>query len=330
MYIYSLEGVNVHLRKYTFSPVAIVQTAPCAVQFALCSFHVSRWRSAVCTRRGANCTASFLRLLNFMLFCVCCGVVLCCLWCLFSSFAYRCPHVHMLLLFVFVVCLGVFVCLSCLLAIVFLRSMSTFVSLCLVVCFFFALYMMFFIVLSLLASMAFVDCCLFVGLLLVVVLVAAVACIVPSTQSCCITRNSNHTNISYAYTYIIVYIYIYIWVDPRECQTWFVYIETQGTMNLLDSEMHEQKQEQSWWNAWTKARTKLVKCMNKSKNKTLVKCTNNSVNDWICQTHSTSAAAVCFRCDMWKPKTICLFQKTKRCDFLNQNCSWVHHVYIYI
>ena len=101
MYIYSLEGVNVHLRKYAFSPVAIVQTAPWAVQFALCSFHVSRWRGAVCTRRGANCTASFLRLLNFMLFCVCCGVVLRCLWWFFSSFAYRCPNVHMLFLFVF-------------------------------------------------------------------------------------------------------------------------------------------------------------------------------------------------------------------------------------
>ena len=159
MYIYSLEGVNVHLRKYAFSPVAILQTPPCAVQFALCSFHVSRWRGAVCTRRGENCTASFWRLLKFMLFCVCVVAWVCVVCDVFFAFAYRCLNVHLVFLFVlrFVwVCLCV--CCFCLLLFI-LRSVSTFVSLCLVVCCF---------LLSMMFYCAFITCLYGVcGLLLV-------------------------------------------------------------------------------------------------------------------------------------------------------------------
>ena len=41
MYIYSLEGVNVHLRKYAFSPVAIEFSC---VKMARCSLHPARWK----------------------------------------------------------------------------------------------------------------------------------------------------------------------------------------------------------------------------------------------------------------------------------------------
>ena len=73
-----------------------------------------------------------------MLFCVCCGVVLRCLWWLFSSFAYRCAHVHMLCLFVFCAlfgCVCVFVvsvcyCLFCVPCLLLFRCAWLFVAFC--------------------------------------------------------------------------------------------------------------------------------------------------------------------------------------------------------
>ena len=223
MYIYSLEGVNVHLRKYAFSPVAIVQTAPCTVQFALCSFHVSRWRGAVCTRHGENCTASFWRLLKFMLFCVCCGVGLRCLWCVFS-FAYRCLNVIASgILVCFAVCLGVFVCLLFLFVIVYFAFRVYFCFFVLGCLLLFALYDVLLCFHYLPLWRLWIAACLLDCFWLWSLLRPWLASLF--LPELCTTLNSNHTHI-YIYIYIYIYMYICIYIYTYIYTYIFVYIHT--------------------------------------------------------------------------------------------------------